>query len=82
MCCSVSPNINVEFSDTILYAAEVKDAKKNIVHVSGYQNTAKNNVSDYSLLGFWNKFRNKFGDAAGNGNNIAFPAVPSVQSRL
>ena len=71
MCCSVSPNIEVRFSNTILYAAEVVDLQGETVHVLGYQNRAQNNVQRLSLTtaeypafkptGFWNKLRGIFG---------------------
>lgn len=68
MCCSVSPGVDVRFSNTILYAAEVNDRQGETVHVLGYQNTAQNNVKHLNrisyplsgLAGFWNKLRDIF----------------------
>jgi hypothetical protein len=50
MCCSVSPGVRVEFSDTVLYAAEVIDARGEVVHVLAYQNKARNASRQASRL--------------------------------
>ncbi len=68
MCCSVSPNIEVRFSDTILYAAEAVNLQGKTVHVLGYQNQAQNNVKGFNSVnyqpfqptGFWDKLRKLF----------------------
>ena len=44
MCCSVSPNTPVRFSDTVLYAAEVIGEAGEPVHVLGYQNKVQGSV--------------------------------------
>ena len=77
MCCSVSPNIEVRFSNTILYAAEVVDLQGETVHVLGYQNRAQNNVK----TGFWNKLRESFRVNSGNAMILPFPSVPRTMSK-
>ena len=62
MCCSVSPNVEVSFSETILYAAETINSANKIVHVLGYQNKAQNNVNRFLVSPgkFWNKLKSFF----------------------
>lgn len=86
MCCSVSPNVKVKFSDTILYAAEVVNLQGKTVHVLGYQNQAQNNVKSYSVspLKFWNRLKNSFSTTEktkGNAMILPFPAVPCTMSK-
>ena len=86
MCCSVSPNIKVRFSDTILYGAEIVNSLGKNVHVLGYQNTAQNNVSSFAALpnSFWKKFKSTFSSSAkakGNAMILPFPAVPHTMSK-
>ena len=91
MCCSVSPNVEVSFSDTIIYAAEVVNLQNKPVHVLGYQNRAQNNVqgSYFSTnltlerRGFWDKFKDTFipqskkhsHEITGNAMILHFPCV-------
>ncbi|NJM53494.1 MAG: hypothetical protein HC846_08980 [Blastocatellia bacterium] len=86
MCCSVSPNVEVKFSDTILYAAEVVNLQDKTVHVLGYQNRAQNNIKNFSVspVKFWNKFKNIFSspeNEQGNAMILPFPAVPRTMSK-
>jgi hypothetical protein len=87
MCCSVSPNIEVRFSDTILYAAEVTDPRGGVVHVLGYQNRAQNNVNRLSAApkNLLAKLKGLFiptnKENTGNAMILPFPAVPGTMSR-
>src|SRR5688572_9647111 len=45
MCCALTIDVEVDFSKTIVYAAETLHPEMNrIVHVLGYQNTVQNNI--------------------------------------
>lgn len=93
MCCSVSPNVEVSFSDTIIYAAEVVNSQDTTVHVLGYQNRAQNDIGGFSTtfrkIGFWNKLKNIFipqpqknsHENTGNAMILPFPAVPRSMSK-
>jgi hypothetical protein len=86
MCCSVSPNVEVRFSDTILYAAEVFNLENELVHVLGYQNRAQNNVGRFSTWqnGVWDEVKNAFTstfETTGNAMILPFPAVPRSMSK-
>ncbi len=86
MCCSVSPDVEVRFSETILYAAEVVNLQGKTVHVLGYQNRAQNNVAGFNLMpkGIWKKLKNVFTptrQTTGNAMILPFPAVPRTMSK-
>lgn len=97
MCCSVSPNVEVSFSDTIIYAAEVVNSQAKTVHVIGYQNRAQNNIHGYyssknptpERIGFWDKVKNilippplkNSLETTGNAMILPFPAVPHTMSK-
>ncbi len=77
MCCSVTPNVVVEFSKTVLYGAEIK-AKDEVVHVLGYQNVVAN-----SSQSFWQVIKPFFFSLGKTGNAmlLPFPAVPKTMTQ-
>lgn len=78
MCCSVTPNTVVEFSNTVLYGAEIA-AQGEIVHVLGYQNKVGNASSK---SGWWQGIKNLFPTAAGgNAMLLPIPAVPRTMTK-
>lgn len=84
MCCSVSPNVPVLFSNTILYASEVKKDSGEVVHVLGYQNKVQNDYLNESSTDSWlqdslNKIKS-FISAQGNAMILPFPCVPKTMS--
>src|SRR5262245_36136200 len=78
MCCSVSPAVEVKFSDTILYAAEIVNSYNQIVHALGYQNRAQNNVNGSAQ--WWSKLKNSFTESSGNAMLLPFPCLPRTMS--
>lgn len=76
MCCSVSPRVPVNFSQTILYAAEVAAPDADAVHVLGYQNRVRGGERSRS---FW---RRLFGpNPSGNAMILPFPAIPATMAQ-
>lgn len=76
MCCSVTPGVIVNFSDTVLYAAEVEyPLDGEVVHVLGYQNKVQGQVGPKSLFDWlpWG--------GVGNAMILPFPAVPGTMTR-
>lgn len=94
MCCSVTPDVKVHFSNTILYGAEAVNLQGETVHVLGYQNRVQNNVNggftDFQLRDVFsrlkrsfNKINSKSSDSSQTGNAmiLPFPAVPQTMSQ-
>lgn len=79
MCCSVSPGIPVQFSNTILYAAEMLQETGDIVHLLGYQNKAQNLAGHPKR--FFALFNRLLRGATGNAMILPFPAEPQSMSR-
>jgi hypothetical protein len=79
MCCSVSPGIPVHFSNTVLYAAEMLQENREIVHVLGYQNKAQNNAGRGKRFG--GLLQRLFNQPQGNAMILPFPAVPQSMSK-
>ena len=88
MCCSVTPGVDVKFSDTILYAAEARNPEGGYVHVLGYQNVAQNDVLGFDgwslgrigkLVKTLNPFRKS--PTGGNAMILPFPALPGTMTR-
>jgi hypothetical protein len=80
MCCSVSPEVEVKFSDTILYAAEIVNPQNKIVHVLGYQNKAQNHINRFNPAGLWRKVKDLFAESTGNAMLLPFPCLPGTMS--
>lgn len=80
MCVSVSPNVEVRFQNTILYAGEARREDGKIVHVLGYQNVVQNDVGKRGDSPFWTFSKNLFGFRVGNAMLLPFPAVPRTMT--
>lgn len=75
MCCSVTPHVEVKFSSTVLYGAEVRHPRDGVVHVLGYQNKVQGQVGRKSFFDWlpWG--------GIGNAMILPFPAVPGTMTR-
>lgn len=95
MCCSVTPGVEVEFSRTVLYGAEVK-IQEEIVHVLGYQNQvgkklvpkSQVDAADNQSFSIVDKakqvffsFFNKYSVMTGNAMLLPFPAQPKTMTQ-
>lgn len=94
MCCSVSPDVKVHFSNTILYGAEAVNLEGETVHVLGYQNRVQNDIGDiFSGVGLkdvlgnlWRSFSRNILKTVGYSNSgnamiLPFPAIPLTMSQ-
>lgn len=76
MCCSVTPRVRVNFSNTVLYGAEVLHPRDGeVVHVLGYQNKVQGQTGPSSM---WDLL--PWG-GVGNAMILPFPAVPGSMTR-